>query len=267
MNSIAQEMESFFGINEMLNCNDPVALDILMHSGVKRRSGRYPWGSGDNPYQHSGDFLSRVEELRNQDYTFTDKDGKTYTGDLAIAKSMGLTTSQLRVQLSLANAERRSIDVSQAKALREKGMSTNKIAEEMGIAESSVRSLLNANSEARMNQAQKTADFLREQVDTRGMIDVGTGSELELGVSKERMNQALYILQMEGYKVYGGGVPQATNPGKQTNLKVLCPPGTEHKEIFQYDKINSLKDYKSYDGGDTFKPAFQYPASLDSKRL
>ena len=267
MNSIAQEMESFFGINDMLNCDDPVALDILMHYGIKRRSGRYPWGSGDNPYQHSGDFLSRVEELRNQDYTFTDKDGKTYTGDLAIAKSMGLTTSQLRVQLSLANAERRSIDVAQAKALREKGMSTNKIAEEMGIAESSVRSLLNANSEARMNQAQKTADFLREQVDTRGMIDVGTGSELELGVSKERMNQALYILQMEGYKVYGGGVPQATNPGKQTNLKVLCPPGTEHKEIFQYDKINSLKDYKSYDGGDTFKPAFQYPASLDSKRL
>lgn len=267
MNSIAQEMESFLGINEMLDCNDPVALDILMHYGIKRRSGRYPWGSGDNPYQHSGDFLSRVEELRNQKYTFTDADGKTYTGDLAIAKSMGLTTSQLRVQLSLANAERRSIDVAQAKALREKGMSTNKIAEEMGIAESSVRSLLNANSEARMNQAQKTADFLREQVDTRGMIDVGTGSELEIGVSKERMNQALYILQMEGYKVYGGGVPQATNPGKQTNLKVLCPPGTEHKEIFQYDKVNSLKDYKSYDGGDTFKPAFQYPASLDSKRL
>ena len=38
--------------------------DILMHYGVKRRSGRYPWGSGDNPYQHGGDFLSRVEELQ-----------------------------------------------------------------------------------------------------------------------------------------------------------------------------------------------------------
>lgn len=39
--------------------------DILMHYGMPRRSGRYPWGSGDNPYQHSGDFLSRVEELKN----------------------------------------------------------------------------------------------------------------------------------------------------------------------------------------------------------
>ena len=34
--------------------------DILMHYGMPRRSGRYPWGSGDNPYQHSGDFLSKM---------------------------------------------------------------------------------------------------------------------------------------------------------------------------------------------------------------
>ena len=38
--------------------------DILMHYGMPRRSGRYPYGSGENPYQHSGDFLSRVQELK-----------------------------------------------------------------------------------------------------------------------------------------------------------------------------------------------------------
>ena len=43
---------------------DLVEEDILMHYVVKRRSGRYPWGSGDNPYQHGGDFLARVEELQ-----------------------------------------------------------------------------------------------------------------------------------------------------------------------------------------------------------
>lgn len=69
------------------------------------------------------------------------------------------------------------------------------------------------------------------------MIDIGTGVERELGISKEKMNQALYILQMEGYPVYGGGVPQVTNPGKQTNIKVLCPPGTEHKEIYNFEKF------------------------------
>lgn len=231
--------------------------DILAHYGVKRRSGRYPWGSGENPYQHSGDFLSRVDELKSQGLSET-----------KIAESMGLTTTQLRVQYSLAKDERRALAVATAKGLREKGYSLNEIAEKMGYAnDSSVRSLLNEGSESRMNQAKKTAEFLKEQIDKKGMIDVGTGVERELGISKEKLNQALYILEREGYPVYGGGVPQVTNKGKQTNIKVICPPGTEHKDIYDFENVHSLRDYISYDGGESFKKAFEYPSSMDSKRL
>ncbi len=99
------------------------------------------------------------------------------------------------------------------------------------------------------------------------MIQIGAGTERELGVSKEKLNQALYILEREGYELYGGGVPQVTNPGRQTNIKVICPPGTEHKDIYDYQNIHSLRDYVSHDGGDTFDPRFVYPKSLDSKRL
>lgn len=233
-----------------------IAEEILMHYGMPRRSGRYPWGSGDNPYQHSGDFLSRIDELKKQGLS-----------DPEIAKSMGLTTTQYRTQKSLAKDERRSLDVATAKGLREKGFSLNEIAEKMGYAnDSSVRSLLNENSEARMNQAGKTAEFLKKQVDSKGMIDVGTGVERELNISKEKLREALYILEMEGYPVHGGGVPQATNPGSQTNLKVLCPPGTEHKEIYNFENIHSVRDYTSHDGGDTFDK-FVYPRSMDSSRL
>lgn len=251
---------------------NPIADDILKHYGVARRSGRYPWGSGDEPYQRSGDFLSRVDELRREGITYTDDNGKVWSGDTAIAKSMGLTTTQLRTQMSLAKDERRSISVATAKDLRDKGYSLNDIAEKMGYDnDSSVRSLLNENSEARMNQARATADFLKKQVAEKGMIDVGVGVERELGnMSKEKMKQALYILELEGYEIYGGGVAQVTNPGKQTNLQVLCPPGTEHKEIFQAIKngeIHSVRDYTTHDGGDTFDPTWVYPKSMDSKRI
>ena len=233
-----------------------VAEDILMHYGMPRRSGRYPWGSGENPYQHSGDFLSRIEELKKQGLS-----------EKEIADSFGLTTTQFRTQKSLAKNERRALEVATAKGLREKGYSLNEIAEKMGYTnDSSIRSLLNESSESNMNQAQKTADFLRKQIDEKGMIDVGTGVERELGISKEKLNQALYILEMEGYPVYGGGVPQVTNPGKQTNIKVICPPGTEHKDIYDYENVHSLNDYVSHDGGDTFD-TFVYPKSMDSKRL
>lgn len=242
--------------------------DILMHYGMPRRSGRYPWGSGDSPYQHSGDFLSRVEELKKSNFTFTDADGKIYNGEVAIAKSMGLSTTQLRTQVSLAKDERRSADVATAKALREKGYSLNEIAQKMGFNnDSSVRSLLNENAEARMNQAKTTAEYLKKQVAEKGMIDVGTGVDKELGVSKEKMNEAIHILEMEGYKVFGGGVPQVTNPGKQTNIKVLCPPGTEHKEIYNFKNVHSIRDYVSHDDGDTFDPRWVYPKSMDSSRL
>ena len=235
---------------------NPIVEEMLMHYGMPRRSGRYPWGSGDNPYQHSGDFLSRVEELKKQGLSETE-----------IAKSMGLTTTQYRTQKSLAKDERRALEVATAKGLREKGYSLNEIAEKMGYSnDSSIRSLLNENSEARMNQAKKTAEFLKEQIDKKGMIDVGTGVERELGISKEKLNQALYILEMEGYPVYGGGVPQVTNPGKQTNIKVICPPGTEHKEIYNFENVHSVTDYVSHDGGDTFD-TFVYPKSMDSSRL
>lgn len=231
--------------------------EYLMHYGMPRRSGRYPWGSGENPYQHSGDFLSRVEELKGSGMKETE-----------IATAMGLTTTQLRTQVSLAKDERRSLQVATAKSLREDGYSLNEIAQKMGFKnDSSVRTLLNADSEVRMNQAKATADIIRKAIDEKGMIDVGTGVERELGISKEKLKEALYILEREGYVVYGGGVPQITNKGQQTNIKVICPPGTEHKDIYDYQNINSLNDYISYDGGDSYRKAFEYPSSLDSKRL
>lgn len=234
------------------------SLDDILHYGTPRHSGRYPWGSGKDPYQHSSDFLSRVNELKKQGLS-----------EKEIADAVGLTTTQLRVQKSLAKDEQRTLQVDRARSLREDGLSTNKIAEKMGIAESSVRSLLNTESEARMNASRNLADFLKKQVDEKGMIDVGTGVERELGdnISREKLKQALYILEREGYPTYGGGVPQVTNPGKQTNIQVLCPPGTEHKDIYKYGDVHSVRDYISYDGGETFKKAFVYPTSMDSKRL
>lgn len=229
----------------------------LLHYGTPRHSGRYPWGSGDNPYQRTGDFLSRVDELK-----------KAGLSDTEIAKSMGLTTTQFRTQRALANEERRGLLVDRARSLREDGLSLNEIAKEMGFNnDSSVRSLLNENAEARMNQAQKTAEFLKKQIDSKGMIDVGAGVEKDLGISKEKLNEALYILELEGYPTYGGRVSQVTNVGKKTTLKVLCPPGTEHKEIYDFDKINSIRDYTSRDDGETFEPKYVYPKSMSSKRL
>ena len=110
---VANEIALYFGIGD----EDPD--EYLEHYGMPRRSGRYPYGSGDQPFQHSGDFLGRISELKKSGFTYTDEAGKTWTGDNAIAKSMGLTTSEHRRQVSWANYERRCLDVATAKSLKE----------------------------------------------------------------------------------------------------------------------------------------------------
>ena len=242
--------------------------DYLAHYGVGHdkggHSGRYRWGSGKDPYQHSGDFLSRVNELKKEGLSESE-----------IAESLGIvgkdgkpSSSRLRTQISLANSEKRAEQVALAKKLREEGHSLMSIAKQMGFEnDSSVRSLLNQDAEARMNQAQKTADFLIDQVNQKGMIDVGKYVEKELGISREKLEQAIYIAEMQGYERFGAGVPQMNNPGKQTNIQVLCAPGTKHKDIYNFDEIQTITDYQSHDGGDTFKPSFVFPESMDSNRL
>ena len=234
----------------------------LQHVGVSKLdgapvgSGRYPLGSGEKPNQHSVSFLGRVEELKKQGLSETE-----------IAGALGMSTTAFRAQKAIEKSAKRRVDTEKASELRKQGKTLAQIAEIMGFEnDSSVRTLLDRDSERRMNLAQATADALRKEINERGMIDVGKGVERSLGVSRGKLEEALYILQQEGYPIYGGGVPQVTNKGRQTILKVVCPPGTEHKDIYNYENIHSVRT-ESHDGGETFDKKFVYPKSMDPKRL
>ena len=230
----------------------------LLHYGVKRRSGRYPWGSGDSPYQHSGDFLARVEA-----------DQQRGLSEREIANALDMSTKELRMARSIAIEQRRSELVNQAENYRKHGDSLQTIAKKMGYAnDSSVRSLLNEKSKARMNQAKETAEFLKKRLEKDQLLDVGSGVEYQLNISRTKLDEALYRLQLDGYHVYGRMVPQATNPGKNTIIKVLTTPDIKNSDLYsRLGEIKSVEDYISRDDGKTFEKKFVYPESMDSKRL
>lgn len=236
---------------------DLVEEDILMHYGVKRRSGRYPWGSGDNPYQHGGDFLARVEELQRL--------GKT---EKQIADELHLSTTDLRMQVRVAKHERRALQADRARSLREDGKTLDEIASILGYAnDSSVRALLNENTEANKNKAQATAEILKKELAEKGAIDVGTGVERQLGVSTGVLQEALFILETEGYNRYGVGVPQVNDPKKRTITPVISVPEIDQREVYQnLDLVKSVGDYHSTDGGESWDKR-EYPASIDSSRV
>ena len=250
--------------------DDELIDGYLQHYGVGHldngRSGRYEWGSGENPMQRD-QFLSQLRIMENKGYS-----------EAAIAEAFGLTTTKLRIQKSLAKDLTRRELVATARALRDEGKSLNEIAEEMGYKnDSSVRALLDENAEERMMRALKTAEILKAQVDAKGAVDVGHGVEAGISaaegmnISSEKLKEALYILEMEGYPTYNGRVPQATNPSQHTTIQALCPPGTTYPEFYTLIKNQGVgmidQSIYSPDGGDTFLSGIKPPVSVDGSRV
>lgn len=236
------------------------ACDYLMHYGTKYHSGRYPYGSGDDPYQHDG-FYERVVEMKKRGLSQVEQ-----------ANELGISTTMLRAQWALISNKRKADAYDRAKQLRESGQSFRTIAtdpqmQELGYSRwESVRSLLGSGAKEKVSAHQNLVDILRKEVDEKKMVDVGKGVDAQLGVNKEQMRKALTFLKAEGYEVITGSV--STGKGKETVLQALAVKGTPQSAIYQYENVKNIgDDYKSHDGGVTFTKPFRYPASMDPKRL
>lgn len=231
--------------------------EVVMHYGTPRHSGRYPWGSGDNPYQRNDSFLRRVDELKKA----KDENGKKIFTEKQIAESMGMNTSELRKQISLANAENRAYVAAEAKRLKEKGMSTSAIARRMGRNESSVRLLLDEGVSDRMSKSARNAQILKDRLNEEDgtYIQVGRGTEYYLGgASSTSLNNTLALLKKEGYTVHDIPVEQL-GTGKTTTVKVLAKPGVEWKEIMNNKSgIKLPVDIYTEDGGTEFRKVEPY---------
>ena len=226
----------------------------LAHYGVKRKSGRYPWGSGKDPHQHSGDLLSTIKDLKAKGLSETE-----------IAKGLGMTTTQLRAQKSIAKNEKRKADAAMVARLKEKGMSNTAIGRRMGINECSVRALLDPTLKERAGSTEALAKELKKSVGKDGLVDVGLGVETNLGVTGTKLKTATAMLEAEGYHVHKVKVTQQTT-GKQTEMKVLVPPGMDYKTVLARRGEIKAPGVNVEDRGRTVY-GIEKPTAISSKRL
>ena len=229
-----------------------------MHYGTKRHSGRYPYGSGDNPYQHESEFLNTFKALKSQGLT-----------EKEIAAHFDISTKELREKKAYERAELKAAELAYIIKLKDSGYSNIAIGEKIGKTEGYVRYALNPVVKERNKVTTNVADAIKDRVKTVKYLDIGPGTNLYIpGVSKEKLNAAVRKLRdEEGYTVNYIKVEQAGNPGNYTTLKVLAAPGVTYKDIYENrDQIGLLTDIYSNDGGKTVlgvKP----PTSVDSSRI
>lgn len=227
--------------------------DHLAHYGILRRSGRYPWGSGGTENVRNKTFLDTIHALK--------KEGMS---DAKIAESFGFKTTDLRAARSIALAQQKQSKILQARRLKDKGWSHVAIGERMGLNESSVRALLADGEKDKADALQTTANMLKKQVDEKKYIDVGVGTEHQVGVTRTRLDTAVAVLKEQGYPVHN--IHIATGDGKFTTMKVVAPPGTPLSEIQKNrGQIRQISEY-SNDHGRSYL-SVQTPISIKSKRV
>jgi len=250
--------------------------DDLTEEGFVGRSGRYEYGSGKVPYQHAKDFLQDIAKYRFENEPFIDAKGRTWTGETAVAKRFGLrTASELKAQESVARYEAKLDEYYKVWFLcglkNEDGTpkyNDTQIAKRLGYPhESSVRNIRKNRAKLENDSISPIADALKKQCDEgTGLVDVGKYAEKMFGCSKHKMEQALAVLNMQGYKAAPVRIKQAGSQNSTTVLVLRRPDMTYANAHEMKDKIE-IANYKLDGNTHTVNPVFVRPKSVDHNRI
>ena len=245
-------------------------------------SGRYQLGSGENPYQHNGWLVGKFREYREAGLS------DEQIANKIIYRGKELPVSKMRSLNSILKSEYRRIEIAAIKKLQNEGKSLNEIADILGYKNGSVvKSIMNPVTQARLEAAEETYKFLKSQVDEKGYVKINAADVYDiaeevtkradssiaanLGISEERLNQAIILLEDDGYKIYTVDVPQVNRKGQYTKIRTLCKPdSTYYDAVRNRDNIQSVTDYQAITDPETGKLAFvgmQKPSSLNSSRI
>lgn len=237
---------------------DEFQMDELQHYGMPRRSGRYPWGSGDEPFQHESWFLDRADELRKKG--FSNKE---------IAEDMGISMDMFNKRNMIERSQRKRDEISFAQRQREAGYTNDAIGKMLGgKGESYVRTLLDPMTEERNKVIFAVKDAIEDEVKKKRFVDIGESTEIGLNVARSKMDAAVEMLKDEGYQTFTPKVKQL-GTGKNTTFMVLGDKDTTYPELMKdVGQVKPLKDITFDDGTDgPILRKTQFPQSIDSSRI
>lgn len=279
--------------------------DALIHYGIKFKSGRYPYGSGENPYQHDDRYSSALEAglkagktkaqvAKELEMTTTEfntmlklekaanendagfrgllKDAKDNgISEKEVAKYLGMPVAELRNRMHVEKVVERNAIRQEVLDLYNSGVTNyTEIGRQLGLGDTTVASLLDPVKDERNNISINTAKILTDEVSKYGPTIVGKGVANRLGISETALERALFAAEMnDGYHVYNGKIHQV-GTGHETTIKVLCPPdmswSTMQTEYLNKGAFHVVDDPYSEDGGRTWEH-IEPPRSIDAKRI
>lgn len=230
------------------------------HEGSIPHSGRYPYGSGLEPYRKEMTFNAKVAQLREQGLSWKE-----------IAEGFDMSINQVHAKIRKNNEEWQVASTDVVERMIEDGYSPREIANETGIPYPTVIYIKNNGEKRKETKLANTMKAMRDTLDAGYCVDYGKGVEQYMGVSETMVNQAALLLEEEGYERYSGqddeiGYRQTTNQSQFTNMRILAPKGMSKADILEDMTIIKLPFEYSEDMGDSLEKR-QPPVNIDRDRI
>lgn len=259
------------------------------HEGSIPHSGRYPWGSGENPNQRPKTFVDIVESMRknglsdadiakgfgitekqlNTRYFYEDVKAKKQQGMSYkdIAEEQGMSIRELKSRYSIGFSEYRQGHIAEAHRLQEQGLNKKQIADRFGVNESTVRGWLSEGASEHQKVTASTVEVLKQAVGANKYIDVGSGVAESMGISSTRLDTAVQYLKDNGYEVHKIKVPQVGSQDQMTTVKVLCQPGVSWRELYDHRDDIGIINARFASPGSKSPLGLDPVESISSKRI
>lgn len=237
-------------VNELEHSGTP-------HQGPVPHSGRYKWGSGENPGQHENSFYTQVRNYKKQGLS-----------EKEIVEAMGLkSTTELRTLTKRSREQEKFAQAQQLRKLIENGYNQTTAMRKLGIPEATGRDMLKDIYLEKVSKTSRAADYLREQLKQGQLIDVGEGSWVYMNCTKSVLDAAVRQLKDEGYSVQNIEVPQVSDPNHMTRFKVLSPPDMTKGDVWKRRNDIQVIDHSFDESPLISKSDKELPTSISSKRV
>ena len=219
--------------------------NFLMHYGRSKKdgapvgSGRYPLGSGDDPYQRSLDFVDQYKRYKVKGFT-----KKEIAEKLNVVDKYGRPTAgALDARLSNEKEAIKVHDIALARQLASEGKGNTEIGRILGKPEGTIRGWLDETKQMNAGSKRQIANALKEMVNEKRYIDVSNGAETYLdNCTHNKLQNVCEMLRHEGYNVWTVKIPQlGTN--HMTTITALTAPDCTYGELYE-NRFNIRPIYK-----------------------
>lgn len=185
----------------------------LEHYGIKRRSGRYKWGSGEDPYQRENSFLKRNDELRKQGLS-----------EKEIADIFGMSIRQLRAQKTMEKERQNQVLSDSVASMTKRGLTIDQMAESLGVSARTISNLKAGASQFDNTRSNNIKEAISKQLAENPYLDISAGIEKQLGIPRTKFLAIVNDMVENGeLNTHELKLKRLDNPDRELTVTVLTP--------------------------------------------